>query len=336
MNKSSRIYSKISGTGRFLPETIWTNEDLSKWVDTTDEWIFARTGIRTRHIASKDETASGMGVKAAKQALDMAGLLPQDIQMVIATTGTPDRLYPACACLIQKQLAIPVGRPAFDVQVACSGFVYALSIADQFIQTGHVKNVLIVSTEMLSRLIDWKDRNTCVLFGDGAGAVVLQASEEPGILATTICADGAQGDLLTVDNMQLGNYNESINMLNQPLDTLNPYIQLQGRSIFKNAVQRLAELVTDFKKNPLLENESIDWLVPHQANIRVIQATAQKLNLPMEQVICTIETHSNTSSASIPLALDVAVRDGRIRRGQNLLLEAFGAGLTWGSCFVKF
>lgn len=329
--KLARTYSRISGTGRYLPETIFTNADWAKWVDTTDEWIVDRTGIRTRHIASKDETASSMGVKAARQALEMAGLLPKDIEMVIATTGTPDTLYPACACLIQKQLEIPVGRPAFDVQAACSGFIYALTIADQFIQSGHVKNVLIVSTEMLSRLIDWTDRNTCVLFGDGAGAVVLEASKEPGILATTICADGAQGELLTVDNMQLANYRHSTSS-----HTLNPYIQLQGRSVFKLAVQRLAELVTDFKKNPLLQGESIDWLVPHQANIRVIQATAQKLNLSMDQIICTVDTHSNTSSASIPLALDVAVRDGRILRGQNLLLEAFGAGLTWGSCFVKF
>lgn len=334
---SSKIYSKITGTGRYLPPNVFTNEDWGKWVDTTDEWIIDRTGIKTRHIASKDETTAGMGVKAAQQALEMAGLLPKDIQMVIATTGTADTLLPTCACLIQEQLGIPVGAAAFDLQAACSGFIYALSVADQFIKSGHVKNILVISTEMLSRLIDWKDRNTCVLFGDGAGAVVVQASKEPGILMTKICADGAQGNCLTLDNMQLVDHSNLIhNPLSKPLAGANPYIQLEGRAVFKMAVQRLAELVTHFKNEPSLKDEEIDWLVPHQANIRVIQAAAQKIQFPMDKVICTVQTHSNTSSASIPLALDVAVRDGRIQRGQNLVLEAFGAGITWGSCFVKF
>lgn len=334
---SSRIYSKITGTGRYLPPGIFTNDDWAKWVDTTDEWIFQRTGIKTRHIASQEETTAGMGIKAAKQALEMAGLLPKDIQMVIATTGTPDTLLPMCASLIQKELGVPVGCAAFDLQAACSGFIYALSVADQFIQSGQVKNVLVVSTEMLSRLIDWKDRNSCVLFGDGAGAVVVQASQEPGILVTKLCSDGANGDCLKLDNMQLIDHSNSVqNPLSVPLKGVNPYIQVQGRAVFKMAVQRLAELIKDFKELPLLEKEEIDWLVPHQANIRVIQAAADKLNFPMEKVICTVETHSNTSSASIPLALDVAVRDGRIQRGQNLVLEAFGAGITWGACFVKF
>jgi len=327
----NRIYSKLSGTGGYLPETIINNDYWTQWVDTTDEWIYTRTGIRERHFALKDETAAGMGVQAARKALSMAGISPGDVEMIIVTTGTPDRLCPSCACTIQKELGVPLGRPAFDLQVACSGFIYAMSIADQFIQSAHVKNVLIVSTELLSRLIDWSDRNTCILFGDGAGAVLLEASKEPGIIKTTIGADGYKGDLLTLDNMQLVDYQspEKSNNLNRSLNSVNPYIQIQGQSIFKLAVQYLSDLLDDCK-------EPIDWVIPHQANVRVIQAIAKKLNLSIEQVVSTIDIHSNTASASIPLALDLAIRDGRIQRGQNLFLEAFGAGLTWGSCVIKY
>jgi 3-oxoacyl-[acyl-carrier-protein] synthase-3 len=331
------MYSKIKGTGHYLPSNVFTNDDWAKWVDTTDEWIVERTGMKTRHFAAKGESTADMGVKAALQALDMAGLQPRDVQMIITTTGTPDTIFPSCACLIQERLGVSSGTPAFDLQAACSGFVYALSVADQFIQSGHVKNVLIVSTEMLSRLIDWKDRNSCVLFGDGAGAVLLQASDEPGIILTKICADGSQGGCLILDNVQLGDHSHfENNPLSSPLSSLSPYIKMEGRTVFKLAVQRLAELVTDIQNDKRCKEMPIDWLVPHQANIRVIQAAAQKLQLPMDKVICTVDRHSNTSSASIPLALDVAVRDGRIQRGQNLLLEAFGAGITWGACFVKF
>jgi len=335
------IYSKIKGTGSYLPANIFTNEDWAKRVDTTDEWIVERTGIRSRHIAARGETTAGMGVKAAHKALEMAGCSVDEIDMIIATTGSPDQVFPACACMIQEQLGARL-IPAFDLQAACSGFVYAMTVADQFIKSGSAKKVLVVSTEMLSRLIDWNERDTCVLFGDGAGAVVLEASSEPGILSTKIQADGACGHMLKVDNMQLADFSRVIDSINEtdnlnaPIQEFYPHVKMKGRQVFKTAVQRLGELVTEVMNDPNLQDEPIDWLVPHQANIRIIQATAQKLDLPMDKVICTVETHSNTSSASIPLALDTAIRDGRIKRGQNLLLEAFGGGLTWGSCFVKF
>jgi len=334
-------YSKIVGTGSYLPTTVFTNADWEKRVETSDAWIFERTGIRSRHIAAKDESASSMGAVAAKRALEQSGLSSSDVQLIIVATGTPDKIFPSTACLLQQRLQIPTCI-AFDVQAACTGFVYAMSIADQFIKTGMVQNALIVGAELMSRVIDWADRSTCVLFGDGAGAVVLKASDTPGILSTSLYAQGSFGDLLTVENMQLADFTGVLpgtvktENNNTQLAELSPYVKMQGQKVFKIAVSKLGEMVKDILQKHQLSSEEIDWLIPHQANIRIIQATAEKLGLSMEKVICTVDTHSNTSSASIPLALDTAVRDGRVKPGQTLLLEAFGGGLTWGSALVKY
>ncbi len=332
-------YSKITGTGGYLPPNVMTNEDWATRVETSSEWIVERTGIQSRHVASQDETAAGMAVKAASKALEMAQISAKDIDLIVCATATPEKLFPSTACLVQKHLG--AGQCcAFDVQAACSGFVYALSIADNFIKAGQAKHALIIGTELMSRLIDWSDRNTCVLFGDGAGAAVLSQSDTPGVLATRLYADGGQSDLLTVDNMQMGDHTKTLSHLsetdnlNTPLAELNPYVQMKGKHVFKHAVNRLGELVSEMMDYCQINETQIDWLVPHQANIRIIQATADKLNLPMSKVICTIEHHANTSSASIPLALDVALRDGRIKPGQTVLFEAFGGGLTWGSALV--
>ncbi len=333
-------YSSIIGTGSYLPPTIFSNADWEKRVNTSHDWIVERTGIKSRHIAAKDETATNMGAQAAMQAMTMAKVGPQDIDLIIVATGSPDKIFPATACLIQKQLKVPTCI-AFDIQAACSGFVYALSIADQYIKSGSVKRALVIGTELMSRLFDWSDRNTCVLFGDGAGAVVLEASETPGILSTHLYADGNYDDILYVDNMQLGlhqspTHPSEVETFNTPLNNLQPFIQMNGQKVFKLAVSKLGELVKNILQVHQLTPQDIDWLVPHQANIRIIQATADKLGLPMDKVICTVETHSNTSSASIPLALDTAVRDGRIKKGQTLLLEAIGGGMTWGSALLIF
>jgi len=301
----------------------------------------ARTGIKSRHIADKNETASSMAYEASLKALEAANCNPSEIDLIIISTLTPDKLFPSTACILQKKLGIS-GCIAFDIQAACSGFVYALSIADKFIKTGTIKKALVVGSELMSRLIDWSDRDTCVLFGDGSGAVVLEASENPGILSTKLYADGSMSDLIYADNRQTNNYIDTNNYLqdknniDSPENTPQFFVQMQGKKVFKVAVQRLEELVQEIKQDPELSKYGIDWLVPHQANTRIISAIAQKLDLSMEQVICTIETHSNTSSASIPLALDTAVRDGRIKRGQVLLFEAFGGGLAWGSALVRY
>ncbi len=334
-------YSKIAGTGSYLPPTVFTNADWEKRVETSDAWIFERTGIRSRHIAGKDETASSMAAIAAQSALEQSGVSVEEVQLVIVATGTPDKIFPSTACLLQQRLNIPTCI-AFDVQAACTGFIYAMSIADQFIKNGTVKNALVVGSELMSRVIDWSDRSTCVLFGDGAGAVVLTASETPGILSTNLYAQGSYGDLLTVENMQLADYTGvlpgTVKTDNNNIDLmqLSPYVKMQGQKVFKIAVSKLGEMVKDILEKHQLHSDQIDWLVPHQANIRIIQATAEKLGMSMDKVICTVDTHSNTSSASIPLALDVAVRDGRVKPGQTLLLEAFGGGLTWGSALVQF
>lgn len=334
-------YSKIVGTGSYLPPTIFTNADWEKRVETSDAWIFDRTGIRSRHIAGKDESASSMGAIAAQRALEQSGLSPSEVQLIIVTTGTPDKIFPSTACLLQNRLNIPTCI-AFDVQAACTGFIYGLSIAEQFIKNGTVQNALVVGAELMSRVIDWSDRSTCVLFGDGAGAVVLKASDEPGIVSTNLYAQGSFGDLLTVENMQLADYTGILpgtvktDNNNTDLMQLSPYVRMQGQKVFKIAVSKLGEMVKDILEKHQLSSEEIDWLIPHQANIRIIQATAEKLGLSMEKVICTVDTHSNTSSASIPLALDAAVRDGRVKPGQTLLFEAFGGGLTWGSALVKY
>jgi 3-oxoacyl-[acyl-carrier-protein] synthase-3 len=334
-------YATITGTGGYLPSTVFTNADWEKRVDTSSEWIIDRTGIHSRHIAASNETASSMATMAAKRALEQSDTSPEEIQLIIVATGTPDKIFPATACLVQKNLKIPTCI-AFDVQAACTGFVYALSIADQYIKSGAIKKALVIGSELMSRIIDWSDRNTCVLFGDGAGAVVLSASDEPGIYSTDLYAQGSLEEILTLDNMQLGDHTACVEGLqkvennNLSLNELYPYIKMQGQKVFKVAVTKLGDLVTEALKKNNLSVDEIDWLIPHQANIRIIQATADKLGMSMDKVICTVATHSNTSSASIPLALDTAVRDGRVKKGQNLLFEAFGGGLTWGSALVKY
>lgn len=335
------MHSRIIGTGSYLPERIFTNKDWEKLVDTSSDWIVDRTGIQSRRFASADESTATMGAIAAKNALEMAKVSPSDIDMIIVATGLPTKVFPATACIIQESLNIPTCI-AFDVQAACTGFIYGLSIADQFIKSGMIKNALVIGSEIMSRLIDWSDRNTCVLFGDGAGAVVLQASDSPGILSTDLYAQGAYGDLLKLDNMQNADHTGLCSKIpkmpnaNLPLEQFDPFISMDGRRVFKLAVTMLGKLVEDIQKKHHLAKDDIDWLVPHQANIRIIKATAEKLGLSMDKVVCTNEVHGNTSSASIPLALDVAVRDNRIKPGQTLLFEAFGAGLTWGSALVRF
>jgi len=321
------IYSKITGTGSYLPEKVLTNNDLEKIVDTTDQWITDRTGIKERCIVADGETTCDLAEKAARNAIDAAGIKASDIDLIIVATTTPDRVFPSTACLLQKRLDIH-GCPAFDVQAVCTGFVYALSVADKFIKTGESKHALVVGAETLSRIIDWKDRSTCVLFGDGAGAVVLSASDKQGILSTHIHADGAYEQLLTVD----GGISEGFDNVTNGTG----HIKMQGNEVFKMAVTTLGRIVDETLSANNLKKSDIDWLVPHQANIRIILATAKKLKMSMDHVVVTVDKHGNTSAASIPLALDTAVRDGRIKEGQTILLEAFGGGFTWGSVLVKY
>ncbi|CAL1239622.1 beta-ketoacyl-ACP synthase III [Candidatus Methylocalor cossyra] len=316
-----RRYATLLGTGGYLPETILTNAQIAETVDTSDAWIVERTGIRTRRIAAPHETASSMAERAARDALQAAGLEPEAIDLIIVGTGTPDRLFPSTACLLQQRLAIRQCA-AFDVQAACSGFIFALSIADQYIRAGSARCVLVVGSELNSRIIDWSDRSTCVLFGDGAGAAVLGVAEEPGLLSTHIQSDGQYHDLLYVPNPAHGN---------EP-----PFLKMEGHEVFKVAVNTLGRIVDETLAANALTQADIDWLVPHQANIRIISATAKKLGLPMERVVVTIENQGNTSAASIPLALNEAIRDGRIQRGHTVLMEAFGAGFAWGSALLRY
>ena len=309
-------YARITGTGSYLPDRVLTNQDLAQMMDTSDEWIRERTGIKRRHIAAEGETSGDMGLAAARQALDMAGIAASDIDLIVVGTTTPDKVFPSTACIIQRQLGVG-GCPAFDVQAACSGFVYALDLADRQIRTGAATAALVIGTEVLSRFIDWEDRGTAVLFGDGAGAAVLRASNEPGILSTFIHADGEYEDLLHI-----------------PTDSR--FITMNGNAVFKKAVSMLDSMAREtIENNDLFEGE-LTWLVPHQANMRIIAAAAKKARLPMDRVIVTVDEHANTSAASIPLALDTAVRDGRIKPGDTLLFEAFGAGFTWGSTLLVF
>lgn len=317
------IYSRIIGTGSYLPEKALSNKDLEAMVDTSDAWIQERTGIVKRHIAADDETTTDLAYAASVNAIDAAGIGNQDIDLIIVATTTPTRIFPSTAALLQEKLGIH-GCPAFDIQAVCTGFVYALSVADKFIKSGSAKNVLVVGAETLSRIIDWTDRNTCVLFGDGAGAVVLQASEQQGIISTHIHCDGS--------------YNHLLQVRNGPGSVLTEdpaYIEMQGNEVFKIAVNTLSQIVDETLDANQLDKAAIDWLIPHQANIRIIAATARKLNMSMDHVVVTVQEHGNTSAASIPLALDTAVRDGRIKRGETMLLEAFGGGFTWGSALVK-
>jgi 3-oxoacyl-[acyl-carrier-protein] synthase III len=316
------IHSRIAGTGGYLPEKILTNSHLEQMVDTTDQWIIERTGINNRHIMADHETTSSMSENAARQALAAANINPEDVELIIVGTATPDRTFPSTACILQSRLGA-IGCPAFDIGAACAGFIYGLSVADQFIRNGMVKNAVVIGAESLSRIVDWSDRSTCVLFGDGAGAVVLEASDEPGILSTHLHANGQYSDLLYAAN--------HIGELKEP-----QYIKMQGNEVFKIAVKTLGDIVDETLAYNNIEKSAIDWLIPHQANLRIIMATAKKLNMPMERVILTVQDQGNTSAASIPLALNQAVRDGRIKSGDTLLLESFGAGLTWGSALIKY
>ncbi len=317
-------YSRIAGTGSYLPARITTNADLEKLVDTTDAWIVERTGIRQRHHAAEGELTSDLAVRAAERAIEAAGIDSSDIDLILVATTTPDRVFPSTACILQAKLGIANACPAFDVQAVCSGFVYALATADNFIRAGQARNALVVGAETLSRITDWTDRSNCILWGDGAGAVVLQAAAEPGIIATYLHADGRYQDLLFVDGgVSLKKEGEC-------------YMRMSGNAVFKMAVNALDAIIDETLEANGLAKDDIDWLVPHQANIRIIQATARKLGIGMERVVVTVDSHGNTSAASIPLALDAAVRDGRIRRGELVLMEAFGGGFTWGSALVRF
>jgi len=316
------VYARITGTGGFLPEQIRTNHDIARMVDTTNDWIVERTGIHERRIAGEGETVASLAEIAARRALDAAGVEPSSLDLIVLGTSAPDRTFPSTACLLQQRLGAR-GCGAFDVQAACSGFIYALSIADQFIRAGSARRVLVVGSEINSRAVDWSDRATCILFGDGAGAVVLEASDQPGILSTHIRADGHYQDLLYLPS--------AVSRLNGE----QCHIHMHGNEVFKVAVNTLGKIVDETLAANGLSKSDIDWLVPHQANIRIIAATARKLGMPMERVVLTIEGQGNTSAASVPLALDAAVRDGRIQPGQLVLMEAFGAGFAWGSALAR-
>ncbi|CAB1275937.1 beta-ketoacyl-ACP synthase III [Candidatus Nitrosacidococcus tergens] len=320
-------YARIIGTGGYLPEKVLTNADLEQMVDTTDEWITKRTGIKKRHIADTGQTACDLAEMASRNALKAAQISPSDIDLIIVATTTPDRIFPSTACLLQQKLGVS-GSAAFDIQAVCTGFIYALSVAEKFIRTGSAHTALVVGTETLSRIIDWQDRTTCVLFGDGAGAVVLQSSEDLGVISTHLHADGNYQQLLTVSAGISENYHK--------LREEGAFIQMQGSEVFRVAVRTLERIVEETLVANNMDKGEIDWLIPHQANIRIIEATAKKLNLPMERVVVTVDSHGNTSAASVPLALDIAVRDGRVKRGDTLFLEAFGGGFTWGSALLKY
>jgi len=320
----SLVYARIVGTGSYLPARILANADLEKLVETTSEWIVERTGIRERHMAAEGELTSDLAQQAAERALEAAGLDAGDIDLIVVATTTPDRVFPSTACILQAKLGISNGCPAFDVQAVCSGFVYAVSVANNFIRAGQARNALVVGAETLSRITDWSDRGNCILWGDGAGAVVLQASSEPGILATHLHADGRYQDLLFVDG--------GVSLKTEGAF----YMRMSGNAVFKMAVNTLDAIVDETLEANGLSKSDIDWLVPHQANTRIIQATAKKLGMSMERVVVTVDRHGNTSAASIPLALDTAVREGKIQAGETVLMEAFGGGFTWGSVLLKF
>ncbi len=315
-------YSRIAGTGSYLPEYILTNAELEKRVDTSDEWIVARTGIRERHIAAEHELTSDLASHAALRAIAAAGITADAVDLIIVATTTPDKVFPSTACILQQKLGIS-GCPAFDIQAVCSGFVYALATADQFIRSGAARCALVVGAETISRITDWADRSNCILWGDGAGAVILTTSDEPGIISSHLHADGKYGDMLYVPSGVSQKSGDAT-------------IRMEGNPVFKIAVNTLDQIVDETLEANGIQKSDIDWLVPHQANIRIIQATAKKLGMDMERVVVTVGQHGNTSAASIPLALDVAVRDGRIKRGETILMEAFGGGFTWGSVLLKY
>lgn len=325
------IYAKIIGTGSYLPPKRITNDELAallakQGVETSDEWIKTRSGIEARHYADEGVQSSDLGVKAAQNALEMAGCDANDIDMIILATSTPDFLggFPSTACMVQKKLGITSNCAAFDVQAVCSGFLYALSVADSFIRAGVYKKILVVGAETYSRIVDYNDRTTCVLFGDGAGAVVLSASEEPGILATSLHADGHYGDILSLPGKLSNGVVEG-----------KAFVYMDGKAVFKLAVTWMDKVGMEALEKAGLKNTDIDWMIPHQANLRIMQSSAKKLDIPNEKIIVTVDQHGNTSAASIPLAIDRGVRDGRIKPGQNILLAAIGGGLTWGAVVAK-
>lgn len=319
-------YSRIVGTGRYLPERVMTNFDLEKIVDTTDEWIRTRTGVERRHVCAEDQTTSDMCIEAAKIAIEDAGVDVSDIDLIITGTTTPDLIFPNISTLIQHQLGIPV-CPAFSLEAACTGFIYALTTADKFIKAGETKCALVIGAECITKLVDWSDRNTCVLFGDGAGAVILISSEEQGIISCHLGADGQYKDLLYYP------VGASKNLAVAGTDAA--AIMMSGNEVFKVAVKTLGRIAAETLEKAGVTKEELDWLVPHQANIRIIQAMAKRLNMPMEKVILTVQDHGNTSAASVPMALDVGIRDGRIKPGHLVLMEAFGGGFTWGSVLMR-
>ncbi|TXT29534.1 MAG: 3-oxoacyl-acyl-carrier-protein synthase III [Rhodocyclaceae bacterium] len=319
------MYARLIGTGSYLPGTPVTNDDLAaRGIDTNDEWIITRTGIRSRYLASPGTTSSELGLIAAQRALDMAGIGATDLDLIIVATSTPDFIFPSTACLIQAKLGNK-GAAAFDVQAVCAGFTYALGIAEKFIRSGSHKRALVIGAEVFSRILDWKDRGTCVLFGDGAGAVVLEASDKPGIMSTAMHADGSQNSILNVPGQICGGQ-----------VTGDPFLRMDGQAVFKFAVRVLADIAEEVCQIAGIQTGDVDWLIPHQANIRIIEATGKKLGVDRSKVIVTVDRHGNTSAASVPLALDEAVRDGRIQRGQKVLVEGVGGGFTWGAALLEF
>lgn len=319
------MFARIAGVGSYLPGQPVGNSDLvQRGVDTNDEWIVTRTGIKTRYLADAGVTSSDLAFEASRRAIESAGIGVSEIDLIIVATSTPDFIFPSTACLLQSKLGNK-GAMAFDVQAVCSGFIYALNIAEKFIRSGSRKKALVVGAEVFSRILDWEDRTTCVLFGDGAGAVVLESSEKPGILATVAHADGSQHDILSVSGYVSGGKVHG-----------DPFLRMDGQAVFKFAVRVLSEMVHECCEIAGIKPSDIDWLIPHQANIRIIEATGKKLRIDSEKVVVTLDSHGNTSAASIPLALDVAIRDGRVQRGQKLLLEGVGGGFTWGAVLLEF
>ena len=321
------IYSKIAGTGRYLPERVMTNFDLEKIVDTSDEWIRSRTGVERRHFASDEQTTSSLCIEAAKNAMAAASVSADEIDLIVVGTTSPDLVFPNIATLVQQALGIH-GCPAFSIEAACTGFIYALSTVDKFIRVGEAKCALVIGAEIITKLVDWSDRSTCVLFGDGAGAVIVTPSDEQGIISIQLGADGKYKDLLYYP------VGPSKDFIKAGTDEVG--IMMRGHEVFKVAVKTLVAVAEKALQTNNIDKNDLDWLIPHQANLRIIQATAKRLKLPMEKVIVTIQDHGNTSAASVPMALDVGVRDGRIQRGQLLLLEAFGGGFTWGSVLMRY
>ncbi len=324
MSENKKIVAKIAGTGSYLPQRILSNADFEKMVDTTDEWIFTRTGIRERHVAAEGEFTSDLALQASLKSIEAAGITAKQIDLIIVATTTPDKIFPSVATMLQRKLGI-AGCPAFDIQAVCSGFIYALATADNFIQAGAAKCALVLGAETFSRIVDYTDRSNCILWGDGAGAIILQATDhvnaaEQGVISTHLHADGNYENMLHVPRKAEGN------------DT----VIMEGNAVFKMAVNTLDQIVDETLTANNMQKSDIDWLVPHQANIRIISATAKKLDMSMDKVVVTVDKHGNTSAASIPLALDVAVRDGRIKRGDVILMEAFGGGFTWGSALIRY